>query len=160
MAAAVPSHYVPKSLSREDRKKQKKELAKSRKLYKRGKYHTRKRLASYKSRPSKHSAAVERIYRLPRKSITMKALARKSGCTMKALDRIVKKGIGAYYSSGSRPNQTGHSWGYARLFSALTGGPASKVDRHILIDGCKKNSKALRLSRKPSPRTRRGKVRI
>ena len=160
MASSVPRHYVPKSLSKRDSRKQKRELAKSRKLYRRGKYHTRKRLDSYKSRPSKYSKAVERIYGLSRKSITMKALSRKSGCSMRALDRIVRKGIGAYYSSGSRPNQTGHSWGYARLFSALTGGPASKVDRHILEDDCKKNSKALRLSRRPAPRTRRGKVKI
>lgn len=160
MANSVPRHYVPRSLSRKDTKKQKRELAKSRKLYKQGKYHTRKRLDSYKSRPSKYSAAVERIYGLPRKSITMKALSRKSGCSMRSLERIVRKGIGAYYSSGSRPNQTGHSWGYARLFSALTGGPAAKVDRHILEEGCKPSSRALRLARKPAPRTKRGKVKI
>jgi hypothetical protein len=160
MAKSVPRHYVPRSLSRKDTRKQKRELAKSRKLYKRGKYHTRKRLDSYKSKPSKYSAAVERIYGLPRKSITMKALSRKSGCSMRSLERIVRKGIGAYYSSGSRPNQTGHSWGYARLFSALTGGPAAKVDRHILEEGCKPGSKARRLARKPTPRTKRGKVEI
>ena len=60
---------------------------------------------------------------------------------------IVKKGQGAYYSSGSRPNQTAHSWG-ARLASAVTGGKSSQIDYHILEKYCKKNSKALRLAKR------------
>ena len=40
----------------------------------------------------------------------------------------MKKGQGAYYSSGSRPNQSAHSWGYARLASAITGGKSAAVD--------------------------------
>lgn len=43
--------------------------------------------------------------------------------------QILAKGKGAYYSGGSRPNQTPSSWAYARLASALTGGKASKVDK-------------------------------
>ena len=35
------------------------------------------------------------------------------------LKKVINKGMGAYYSSGSRPNQTPHSWGYARLASVL-----------------------------------------
>ena len=62
------------------------------------------------------------------------------------MDKIVKKGMGAYYSSGSRPNQTAHSWGRARLFSALSGGPASKIDYKILEQGCPKNSKNIKIS--------------
>jgi len=42
----------------------------------------------------------------------------------KGVKQIVKKGKGAYYSSGSRPNQIPHSWGYTRLASAITGGNA------------------------------------
>jgi len=55
--------------------------------------------------------------------------------------------MGAYYSSGSRPNQTAQSWGKARLYSAISGGPASKSDGHILREGCDKTSKALKLSK-------------
>ena len=40
------------------------------------------------------------------------------------ISTIIKKGQGAYYSSGSRPNQTPHSWGYARLGSSISGGKA------------------------------------
>ena len=59
-------------------------------------------------------------------------LSIKTGCSIDALHQIVSKGEGAYFSSGSRPNQTPQSWGLARLASALTGGPASKVDAYIL----------------------------
>ncbi len=41
------------------------------------------------------------------------------------------KGEGAFYSSGSRPNQTPQSWAYARVYSYLLGGPARKVDSDI-----------------------------
>jgi hypothetical protein len=75
-----------------------------------------------------------------------KELSRKTGCSMRGLERIVKKGMGAYYSSGSRPNQTPLSWGYARLGSSITGNKASVVDNSILRQECTKTSKALRLS--------------
>ena len=77
-----------------------------------------------------------------------KLLSRKTGCSVNALEKIVKKGQGAYYSSGSRPNQTAHSWGYARLASAITGGKSAAVDYYILKDGCNKTSKALRYAKK------------
>jgi len=65
-----------------------------------------------------------------------------------AMKEIVRKGKGAYYSSGSRPNQTATSWARARLASALIGGPAAKVDWHIIKDGCKQKGKTRRLIRK------------
>lgn len=144
--ARVPRRYVPKGLSRRDRNKQIRELRKSRKEYKRGKYHTRKKVASFKSSESPHIRRAKAMYSV--KSIAPSAiLARKTGCTEKALDHIVRKGKGAYFSSGSRPNQTGTSWGIARLASAITGGPAARVDMHILEKGCKTRSKALKLAR-------------
>jgi hypothetical protein len=78
-------------------------------------------------------------------------LAKKTGCSIKALRQIESKGEGAYYSSGSRPNQTAQSWGIARLASALTSGKAGAIDYNILIDGCKQGSKgymSAKLSRK------------
>ena len=41
------------------------------------------------------------------------------------------KGRGAYYSSGSRPNQTAESWALARLASVIMNGGARKVDKNI-----------------------------
>ena len=37
-------------------------------------------------------------------------LAKATGCSKKALEKIINKGAGAYYSSGSRPNQSDQSW--------------------------------------------------
>ena len=47
------------------------------------------------------------------------------------IDKILAKGRGAYYSSGSRPNQTPESWARARLASVIMNGPARKVDIDI-----------------------------
>lgn len=48
------------------------------------------------------------------------------------VDTILRKGKGAYMSSGSRPNQTPTSWSLARLASVLTGGKALKVDKDLV----------------------------
>jgi hypothetical protein len=67
---------------------------------------------------------------------------------LKTLKKIVNKGKGAYFSSGSRPNQTPESWGLARLASAVSGGKASMVDFNLLEEGCAKDSLALKLARR------------
>lgn len=46
-------------------------------------------------------------------------------------DKIIDKGMAAYYTSGSRPNQTPMSWGKARLCSVLMNGKARKIDKDI-----------------------------
>lgn len=159
---SVPQHYVPVSLSRTDTLKQKRELKKSRKLYKQGKYYTRKKLKSFKSRRTSHSKNVERIYGIDTATDPnlLKNLSKKTKCSQKSLQKIINKGMGAYYSSGSRPNQTPQSWGYARLYSAITGGPASAIDKHILVDGCHKDSLPLKLAKHPKSPTRRKKIQI
>ena len=48
------------------------------------------------------------------------------------IQTILRKGAGAYASSGSRPNVSSFQWRYARLASALLGGPAAKVDKDLL----------------------------
>ena len=142
----VPQRYVPKNLSKKDKKKQKKELKRSRKAYKKGKYHTRKKVKSFKSKVSPHIVKARKMYKIKNISAN-KELAKKTKCSISGLRQIVKKGQGAYYSSGSRPNQSGHSWGRARLASSITGGKAAAVDFHILEKTCKKGSKALKLAK-------------
>lgn len=143
----VPIRYIPKSLTRKDLAKQKRELRKSRKLYKSKKYYTRARISSFKSRKSHHLKRAETLYGVDRISPS-KELAKNTQCSQETLEKIVNKGRGAYFSSGSRPNQTAESWGIARLASSITGGNASIVDYHLLNQGCKPTSKALRLARK------------
>lgn len=142
-----PKKYVPKKLTNKDTKTQKKMIDKSRQMYKQGKYFTRKKVASYDNKTSPHILKARKIYGVD-KIVPSQELAEKTGCSIEALDKIVKKGEGAYYSSGSRPNQTGHSWGYARMASAITSGKAAAVDYNILKEGCKPHSKALKLANK------------
>jgi len=142
-----PVRYIPKKLTRRDKEKQKNMLLKSKKLYKKQEYYTRKKISSYKNKKSSHVLDAYRIYNI--KNITpSRELAEKTGCSMSALKQIVKKGEGAYFSSGSRPNQTPQSWGLARLASSLTSGKSAAVDYDILEKGCDHKKKAFILANK------------
>jgi hypothetical protein len=150
-----PSRYLPKMLTKKDKKKQTNMLLKSKKLYKTHKYYTRKPVASYTHKKSKHILNASKIYNI--KNITPnKELSLKTGCTLEALNKIVKKGEGAYYSSGSRPNQTAKSWGLARLASSLTSGKAAAVDYDIINKGCNHSKKAFILAKKARKRYKYG----
>jgi len=142
---SIPIRYLPKSLSKKDKSKQIKMLLKSKKLYKKGNFYTRNKLPSYKNKTSNHILNARKIYGI-NKITPNKKLSLKTGCSLSALNKIVQKGEGAYYSSGSRPNQTPQSWGLARLASSITGGKASAVDYDILSEGCNHNGKAFKLA--------------
>ena len=120
-------------------------LKKSRKLYKHNTYFTRTKLSSFAHKTSKHSLTARKLYAIDTLTPT-KEFAQKTGCTLAALRQIVRKGEGAYYSSGSRPNQTARSWGLARLASSVTGGKAASVDFDILAKGCDHTKTAYRLA--------------
>ena len=137
--------YLPKRLSRRDKKKQLKMIQKSRKMYKKGVYYTRKPVKSFTTKTSKHILAARKMYNIETIEPS-KELSAKSGCSLAALKKIVNKGDGAYFSSGSRPNQTAQSWGNARLASAITAGKAGAVDYNILHDGCKVGSKGYKMA--------------
>ena len=128
--------YIPKSLSEADKKKQKKQLEKSRKDYKKGKYTEREDLKSFKERPSSFVKEVKKKTGLP---MNFDKLADKLTRTdkrekqlLKGFEEIYDKGKGAYYSSGSRPNQTPESWGKARVASVLVGGKSRNIDKAIV----------------------------
>jgi len=143
----LPMRYLPKSLSKKDKKMQLKMLLKSKKLYKTKKYYTRRKVSTFKNKKSKHILKALKLYDI--KSIMpSNELSLKTGCSLTALNEIVKKGEGAYYSSGSRPNQTPQSWGLARLASALTSGKAAAVDYNIIKKGCNHKKKAFLLANK------------
>jgi hypothetical protein len=115
----IPKQYVPKSLSREDTIKQIKSI-------KEGK--DRPKVDSFKSKRSSHVVKFEKKYgtKITDDDFISKNIISKTGIT-----KILSKGRGAYYSSGSRPNQTADSWARARLASVITGGAARKVDKDI-----------------------------
>ena len=105
---SVPRRYVPKNLTRKDKTKQARELRKSRKAYKQGKYYTRKKIKSFKSKKSPHITKAKKMYNLNK--IQLKSnLAKATKCKHAGLKKIFQKGQGAYVSSGSRPIQTAHS---------------------------------------------------
>ena len=140
-------YYTSKNMSTRDTQKQRKNLRKSRKLYKQGKYFQRPKVKTFKSRKSNHLNRLRKIYNVEKIGATPE-LAKKTKCSKQGLEEILNKGRGAYYSSGSRPNQTAESWAIARLASALTGGNAAAYDFHILKEHCAPKSKPLKLARK------------
>ena len=117
MAVAIKKTYIPTGLSKRDARTQKQMIMLSRKNYIKASKHprtrkstkqlfqTRKKLSSFHSKPSVHVKTAKRVYNVSHIGAT-KELATKSGCTLKSLQQIIRKGEGAYFSSGSRPNQT------------------------------------------------------
>lgn len=137
--------YLPRSLSKSDYAKEKKHLSRLKKAYKKGKYLNRPKLKSFKSKESPHVKKAKALYKID--SMKVGPLSRKTGCSKASLNKILDKGRGAYYSSGSRPNQTAESWAKARLASTITGGKAAKVDCHLLKQG-KCGKKVMGLAKK------------
>ena len=125
----LPKHYFS-GLSKKNTKEQLNELKKSQNLYKKGIYHQRKKMPSFKSKKSRHVIEFENKYCV---NITnLKDVSKVTGLPISALNKVIKKGMGAYYSSGSRPNQNAHSWAYARLASTLLKHNSYRVDKHII----------------------------
>ena len=58
----------------------------------------------------------------------LKNKAKKSKAPVGALKAVYRKGLGAFYTSGSRPGQSPHAWAMARVNSFLKGGKARQVD--------------------------------
>ena len=124
----VKKEYAPDSLGKKEQAKQKKAIKKSQEDYKKGKYTDRPKVKNYKSKRSSHVVAFEKKYgtKITNKSFIYKNIISKAG-----VDKILSKGRGAFYSAGSKPNQTPSSWSNARLASVIMGGNARKVDKDI-----------------------------
>tara|TARA_Y100000816_G_scaffold290570_1_gene279595 strand:- start:5385 stop:5630 length:246 start_codon:yes stop_codon:yes gene_type:complete len=59
------------------------------------------------------------------------------------LNKVYKRGLGAYYSSGSRPKTSAHAWAMGRVKSFVSGkGGARKADSDLLRGGTKKKKPA------------------
>ena len=115
----LPKRYVPNSLTPSDKKKQINSILSG---------SDRPRVNSFQSKRSSWVVKFENKYGFKitdKDKISQKILARPG------IEKILEKGRGAYYSGGSRPNQTPHSWANARLASVIMGGNARKVDKDI-----------------------------
>lgn len=75
------------------------------------------------------------------KSNSLADIARLTGRSKASLQKIYNKGIGAFKTNPSsvRPNvKSKERWAYARVYSAVMGGKAAKVDAKELKEGKKK----------------------
>jgi len=115
----IPKKYVPDQLSKADRAKQIKSIKEQK---------PRPKVESFKSKRSSHVVKFEKKYG---KKITDDEFISKNIISKTGINQIMKKGMAAYYTGGSRPNQTAQSWARARLASVITGGNARKVDKAI-----------------------------
>ena len=114
----VPKKYLPEGLSKEDRAKQLKSIQEG----------TKRPKVDFDSRRSSHVKKFEEKYG---KKISDKKWINDNILKSKGQELIIKKGMGAYYSGGSSPNQTPQSWALARLASVIMGGKARQVDKDI-----------------------------
>jgi len=91
---------------------------------------------SAKSKPSSATVAFNKKYGKQLDKMkggrSKRNISKVTGIPVKALDAVYDKGRGAYFSAGSRPNQTPDSWARARMYSYITGvGGARKADKEI-----------------------------
>jgi len=66
---------------------------------------------------------------------SLKEIAKKTGNSEANLKKILKKGEGAFRSNPQsvRPQvKSAVQWGYSRVYSAVMGGPAAKIDKDLL----------------------------
>tara|TARA_R100000734_G_C3315090_1_gene106907 strand:- start:435 stop:704 length:270 start_codon:yes stop_codon:yes gene_type:complete len=69
--------------------------------------------------------------------------SKSSGFPKSVLRKVAKRGMGAYFSSGSRAGQTPTSWAIGRVRSFATGsGGARKADADLLKSARAKKRKA------------------
>ena len=113
----IPAQYL-KGLKGEDRKKQIKSIFEG-------------TIRPTTKAPSKRSSYVIRFEKKYNTKITNEDFIHKNIITRTGQKKIMDKAKGAYFSGGSRPNQTPESWAFARLASVIVGGPARKVDIKI-----------------------------
>ena len=86
----------------------------------------KKRKKRRKKRKKKKKGGSRKISSKVDKALKKKAKDRTA--PVGALKAIYRKGMGAFYSSGSRSGQNPHSWSMARVNSVLKGGKARSVD--------------------------------
>lgn len=70
------------------------------------------------------------------KSNSIQEISKLTGYKKKGLEGILKKGEGAFFSNPQsvRPQiKSATAWGYARVYSAVMGGKAKKIDKDLLI---------------------------
>ena len=117
----IPKRYLPDTLKGKDRQAQIKSIFEETKV--------KERKSSWTTQFSKkYGKELDKT----KGKRSKKNIAKITGIPLKAVDEVYKKGEGAYYSSGSRPNQTPSSWARGRLYAYIMGGAkVRKADKSI-----------------------------
>ena len=122
----IPKRYLPDTLSTADRQKQIKSIFEKKE---RPKTKVKERKSSWTTKFDKKYG--EELDAMKGKR-SKKNIAKITGIPLKAIDEVYKKGEGAFYSSGSRPNQTASSWARGRIYAYIMGGKkVREVDKDI-----------------------------
>jgi hypothetical protein len=123
----IPKRYLPDTLKGKDRQAQIKSIFEGKKRPK----------TKVKERKSSWTIAFTKKYgdeldKMKGKR-SKRNIAKVTGIPFKAIDEVYKKGEGAFYSSGSRPNQTPSSWARGRIYAFIMGGKkVRKADKDII----------------------------
>tara|TARA_B100001094_G_scaffold213396_1_gene207448 strand:- start:1311 stop:1757 length:447 start_codon:yes stop_codon:yes gene_type:complete len=112
----IPKQYLPDTLKGKDRQKQIKSIFEKKE----------RPTTKVKSKKSNWTNLFSKKYGKELDEMkgkrSKKNIAKVTGIPFKAIDEVYKKGEGAYYSSGSRPNQTPSSWARGRIYAYIMGG--------------------------------------
>ena len=122
----IPKRYLPDSLSKSERQKQIKSIFEGKERPK----------TKVKEKKSTWTTQFDKEYGDQLDAMKGKRsksnIAKVTGIPLKAINEVYKKGEGAFYSSGSRPNQTASSWARGRIYAYIMGGEkVRKVDKDI-----------------------------
>lgn len=113
--------YVPKSLTPEEKRLQIQSIIKGVKRPK------------IKDRPQRRSQWTIKAHNYFGYAPSLDDLADELRVPLTALEQIKKRGEGAYFTSGSRPNVSPEQWGIARVYAVAFGSPgARRVDADII----------------------------
>ena len=94
----------------------------------------RKRSVRKKASPKKKSTGGS-------KAAVLAKYSKSSGISKSTLSKVYSRGLGAFYSSGSRPGVSAHQWAAGRVRSFATGkGGARKADADLIRGGKKKKT--------------------
>jgi len=77
----------------------------------------------------------EKYNQPPNQSNSLKRIAELTGYKLSNIKKIFQKGKGAFFTQPQsvRPQvKSANHWGYSRIYSAVMGGKASKIDKDLL----------------------------
>ena len=122
----IPKRYLPDTLKGKERQAQIKSILEGKK---RPQTRVKGRKSTFTTKFSeKYGKELDKM----KGGRSKKNIAKITGIPFKALDDVYKKGEGAYFSGGSRPNQTKDSWARARMYGYIMGGKkVRKADAEI-----------------------------